>query len=73
MRDGFAAVEEIGNSVAAENTRERLVIILQIADEDGAIAEPAAGTDEFQDFARGENGLGFGIGASGDGDLRFEI
>ena len=63
MRDEFAAVEEKRDFVAAENPRERFVIILQIADKDGAIAEPIPGADEFQNFARGENGLGFGIGA----------
>ena len=73
VRDGFAAVEEKWDSVAAENPSERLVIILQCADEDGVIAEPVAGADEFQDFARGENGLGFGVGAGGDGNLRFKI
>ncbi len=73
MRDGFAAVEEERDFVAAENPRERFVIIFQTADEDGAIAETVSGADKFQDFARGENGLGFGIGAGGDGDLRFEI
>ena len=71
MRDGFAAVEEKRNFVAAKNPRERLVIIFQTANENGTVTETVAGTvvmDEFQDFARGENGLGFGIGAVGDAD-----
>ena len=73
VRDGFAAVEEEWNFVAAKNPRVRLVIIFQIADEDGAIAESVAGAGEFQNLARGENGLGLGIGAGGNGDLRFQI
>ena len=63
MRDGFAAVEKKRDPVAAKNPRERLVIIFQIANENGAIAKTISLADEFQNFARGENGLGFGIRA----------
>jgi len=63
MRDGFAAVEKKRDFIAAKNPRERLVITFQIADENGRVAEAVSGADEFQDFARGKNGLGLGMGA----------
>ena len=68
MRDGFAAVEKEGNSVATKNPRQRLVITVEIAHEHGAIAETSARPDEFQNFARGKRRLGFGIGAGDDTD-----
>ena len=68
MRGGFAAVEEKGDSVAAKFAGERLVIIFQIADEHGAIAETVSGADKFQNFARGENGLGFSVHAGNEAD-----
>ena len=71
MRDGFAAVEKERNFVAAKNACERLVIIFKIADKNRAIAETVAVADEFQNLARGENGFGFGIRASGEFETRI--
>ena len=68
VRDGFAAVEEERDFIAAENPRQRFVVIVEVADENGAIAESVADADEFQNLARGERGFGFGIGAGGEAD-----
>ena len=75
MRDRFAAIQKKRNSKAAKFAGERLVIFFQIADEHGAIAETISGADEFQNFARGENGLGLGVcaGNGADGVLSFEF
>ncbi len=50
MRDGFAPVEEERNFVAAENPRQRLVIIVEIAHQHGAVAETVSGADEVQNL-----------------------
>src|SRR5665213_2720546 len=76
--DTFAAVEKKRNLVTAKNAGERFVIIVEIANDDAAIAKTVfaiSGADEFQNFARGENGFGFGIGAGNGagGVLGFEF
>ena len=71
MRDSLAAVEKKRNLVAAKNPCERLVMRVERADEDGAIAKPISGADEFQDFARGENRLGLGVRTRNDTNRRF--
>ena len=72
MRDSLAAVEKKRNLVAAKNPRERLMVRVERADQHRAVTEPVAfvGADEFQDFARGEDGLGFGIGAVDEAEGR---
>ena len=61
MRDGFAPVQEKRDAITSKLACQRFVIIVKIPHEHGAVAEPRAGLDKLQDFARGKHGLGFGI------------
>ena len=63
MRDWLTAVEEEGNAVAREDTAERGVMVVERAENDGAFTEAPAAADVAEDFAGGEGGLGFGVGA----------
>ena len=71
MRHEFPPVEKERNPVTAKHAFQRFVITVEAAHEHGGIAEAVAGAvvmDEFQNLARGENGLGLGIGAGGKAD-----
>src|SRR5271154_3205519 len=63
MGDGFATVEKKWNFVTTQYTRQRLVKVVEIANKNGAITEPVAAADEFQNFARSERGFHFGVWA----------
>ena len=69
MRNGFAAIEKKRNFVTRKDALQRLVIFLEIANEHGGIAKTILGfigarrADEFQNFTRGEDGFGVGVGA----------
>ncbi|HEU5397239.1 MAG TPA: hypothetical protein VFV81_08725, partial [Verrucomicrobiae bacterium] len=65
MGDGFAAVEEEGNTVSAEGSRERFMVRLEVAHQKRAIAPTVSGPDKAQDLARGKNCFGIRIGARG--------
>jgi hypothetical protein len=41
------------------------VITIKLTHQHGAIAEPVAGADEFQNLTRGESGLGFRVCTGG--------
>jgi hypothetical protein len=71
MRHEFPTVEKEWYAVSAKCAFQRFVIAIETAHEYGGIAEAVAGAvvmDEFQNFARGENGLCLGIGAGGKAD-----
>ena len=73
MRHKFAPVEKKWNSVAPKRARQRFVIAVETAHEHGGIAEAVAVADEAQNLARGKNGLGLGIGTSGDTNGIYEF
>ena len=66
--DGFAAVEEEGDAVAGEDAAQRDVVVVEGAEDDGAVAVTTAGADVTEDFAGGREGLGLGVGAEGEAE-----
>ncbi len=66
VRDWLAAVEEEGDAEAREDAAQRGVMVIKGAEDDGAVAEASACADVAEDFASGEDGFGFGVGAEGE-------
>ena len=64
MGDGFAAIQEKRDAITTKRARQRFVITVEVPHQHGAVAEPRAGLNKFQDFARGERRFGFGISTS---------
>ena len=60
MGDGFAAIQEKRDTITTKPARQRFVIIVKVPHQHGAVAEPRASPDKFQNFARGKDGLGLG-------------
>src|ERR1041385_8866131 len=69
MGDGFTAIEEEGNAVAMKDAAQWFMRIFHRAHENSGFAKAASGANEFEDFASGEDGFGFGVGAFNDTDL----
>ena len=76
-RDWLAAIEEERNVVTAKNTAQRIRVMVQLAQQHGAVAVTSATPDLPENFASREGGFGFGIGTADEAevicDLRFAI
>ena len=70
VSDGLAAVEEEGNAVAREHTAQRSVMVIERAEDDGAVAEASVRADVAEDFAGGMGGFSLGVGADGEAKCR---
>src|SRR5271156_4038121 len=73
MGDAFAAIKEKWNLVTVKNSRKRFVVIVQMADDDRAIAKTISVANKFQNLACGKNGLGLGVCANAQGDGRWKL
>ena len=66
--DGLAAVEEEGDAVTGEDAAQRDVVVVEGAEDDGAVAVTAAGADVTEDFAGGVGRFALGIRAEAEGE-----
>src|SRR5438477_6866002 len=68
MRNWLAPVHKERELVLPKDAFKRIVIVLEISNQDGRVAKSSPGADVAQDLARGQCGFGFGVSAEGQAE-----